>query len=121
MEFIQNHLTFISIVASIYAIFIILHFRQEKIVLKNPKTNKTETIHIQYSWSSVIFLFFVPLYRQDIDWFLVYFAVTFFTLGLGIFALAYSYNIIYIHRLMKLGYIAADRKSGELLFSKVLR
>jgi hypothetical protein len=120
MQFIQEYTQPLLIIFFIYVLFILLHFKQTKINLKHINTKQTKRVPIGYSWLSLIFLFFVPLFRKDWEWFFIYFLVTLFTLGLAIPIIAYLYNKIYIHSLIKNGYIATSKTDGELLFSKIL-
>jgi hypothetical protein len=121
MKFIENNLLVLSLIIVFYILCFILHYKQDKIELKNIYNQTIKKVPIGYSWLSLVFLFLVPLFRKDWEWFFTYFLVTIFTLGIAIPIIAYMYNKIYIYNLIKTGYIASNQKSGELLFSKILK
>lgn len=111
-------LSIIFIVLFINIIPIILHFRQEKVILKHQTLQKMKKVPFLYSWSSVVFGFFVPLLRGDFKWFFIYLIVGLFTYNIGSIILAFFYNKSYITSLIEKGYLPADERSKELLVSK---
>ena len=109
---------FLAILAIFFVIPIVLHYRQERIILEHGTLNTTKEVPFLFSWTSVIFGFWVPLLRGDFKWFFIYLIVGLLTYSLGVIVLAFFYNKIYINNLIEKGHKPANSKSKELLLSK---
>lgn len=101
-----------------YVVPMILHFRQERVLLHHELLGEYKKVPFLYSWTSAVFGFWVPLFRGDLKWFFIFLIVGIFTFNLGAVVLAFFYNKIYIKNLIEKGYIPADEKSKEFLLSK---
>lgn len=113
-----TELIIIFFILAIYAVPIILHYRQDRVVLKHKTLEGTKEVPFLYSWTSVVFGFWVPLLRGDWKWFFIYLIVGLPTYNLGAIVLAFFYNKSYIKSLIEKGYLPANEKSEELMLSK---
>lgn len=76
------------------------------LVMKNPENGLTKQAPVGFSWTSLFFGFFVPLFRGDAKWALVW-LVAFFVLPVLSFIIqAFVYNKLYIQELIEKGYRA---------------
>jgi len=113
----------IIILLGLIIVPIILHIKQERVILKHKESGVIKKVPFLYSWISLVFGFFVPLFRGDIKWFFIYFI--FFALslliplfGLANFILAFFINKQYIIKLIQNEYESTDERSKDLLISK---
>ena len=107
----------IILVLGIMIFPIIKHFSQEEVILKH-NTLGEKKVNFMYSWISVPFGLFVPLFRGDIKWSFIYLLSAIFTGGIANIILAFYLNESYINNLINQGYKAADEESYQLLKSK---
>jgi len=108
----------ILFVLIVYAIPIILHYKQKRVVLKHKTFNTLKEVPFLYSWTSAVFGFWTPLLRGDFKWFFIYLIVGVPTYNLGNIILSFFYNKNYINSLIEKGYEPLDEESRELLISK---
>ena len=108
----------IFVILAIYAVPIILHYRQKRVVFKHKMLQTIKEVPFLYSWTGVVFGFWTPLLRGDFKWFLIYLIVGVPTYNLGAVILSFFYNKNYISSLIEKGYEPIDEKSKELLISK---
>ena len=108
----------IFFILAIYAIAIILHYKQKRVVLKHETLQTVKEVPFLYSWAGAVFGFWTPLLRGDFKWFLIYLIVGIFTYGLGDIILSFFYNKSYISSLIEKGYKPIDEESKKLLISK---
>lgn len=73
------------------------------VVLKNRWTNEYKSIPMGYSWTSLFFGVFVPLWRADIVGFLLQLGLAFITCGASWLVVPFLYNGRYVNRLLKSG------------------
>lgn len=69
---------------------------------------------VGFSWTMLLFGPFVPLFRGDIKWTILYLLVVFVTLplyGIGWLILPFIYNKRYIINLLERGYKPADEEA----------
>ncbi|MFM7181626.1 MAG: hypothetical protein ACKO2G_09200 [Verrucomicrobiales bacterium] len=90
------------------------------IQLKHSVSGLVKEAKIGFSWTSLFFGFFVPLFRSDFVWAVIYFILTGITLGIFWLICPFIYNKIYIKKLLEKGYIPANKYSEDLLVSKNL-
>lgn len=112
---------FNTLVISMLLLPIIMHFLQRRIVLSNDETYMNKEIPYLYSWISLVFVFFVPLFRGDTRWFLMYLFSTLLTAGIANLILAYFYNRKYILNLLRNGYVPANEETEILLQLKNIK
>lgn len=74
-----------------------------KQIMKN-EIGQVKIVKEGFSWTTLFFGVFVPLYRGDWKWFLIMLIVNLFTYGLGSIVFAFIYNKIYIDDLLAKGY-----------------
>ena len=74
------------------------------ITLENKKTNQMKLAPVGYSWTNLIFGFFVPLLRGDWKWALIFFALGFITWGFARFITSFIYNKLYASDLLQDGF-----------------
>jgi len=113
-----TELILILFMVVIYAIPIILHYRQKRVLLQHKTLQKTKEVPFLYSWTSAVFGFWTPLLRGDLKWFLFYLIIGILTYPLGTIILSFFYNKSYIRSLIKKGYEPENEESRELLMSK---
>ena len=113
-----TELILILFILVIYAIPIMLHYRQKRVVLQHKTLQRTKEVPFLYSWTSALFGFWTPLLRADFKWFFIYLIIGIFTYPLGTIILSFFYNKSYIKSLIKKGYEPENEESKELLMSK---
>ena len=86
-----------------------------QINLKHFTTGAMKQTKLGFSWTMIFFGGFVPLFRGDVKWFFITWAVAVATFGLGWFGFPFLYNKLYIKDLIEKGYIPADETSSESL------
>lgn len=70
---------------------------------------------VGFSWTMLFFGMFVPLFRGDFKWTLLYLVISTFTMGLGVIILPFVYNKIYIRDLLDSGYAPSNASDREVL------
>lgn len=69
------------------------------------KANNHEVIApTGFSWTTLFFGFFVPLFRGDILWALLMVGAAFISAGISVIIFPFFYNKMYIDSLLKKGY-----------------
>ncbi|HMB01413.1 MAG TPA: HrgC protein [Spirochaetota bacterium] len=86
--------------------------------LKHSSTNHYKKVPTGFSWTTLFFGCFVPLFRGDVLWLLVSFLLSMFTGGLFWFVFPFIYNGIYIKNLLTKGFQPADDFSSNYLKTK---
>jgi hypothetical protein len=86
-----------------------------KIRMENVNTKEIRETVIGFSWTVLLFGVFVPLFRGDIKWFLIFLVIAFVTFGFGWLVVPFFYNKIYIRNLISKGFIPADDVSRNEL------
>lgn len=86
--------------------------------LKQNQTGAVKQVKLGFSWTTLFFGFFVPLFRGDVKWFLIMIIVPLVTVGIAWIIFPFIYNKIYIKDLIDKGYIPADDYSRSQLQSK---
>lgn len=109
------------LVVSMVLLPLIMHFLQRKIVLTSDESYQIKVVPYLYSWSGLIFGFFVPLLRGDMKWTFIYFLSFALTLNLANIILGFFYNRIYIENLLKNGYEPENEESEILLQLKKIK
>jgi hypothetical protein len=93
------------------------------ILFKNPNTGETHKAPVGYCWTVAFFLFFVPIFRRDWKWAILYFlliGIVIIIPPLSILALIVNilffgcYNKLYIQNLIKKGFYAVEVEHGVL-------
>lgn len=84
------------------------------IKLKNSSGFLTD-VKIGFSWTTLFFGYFVPLFRGDIKWFLVSILLSILTWGISWFIIPFFYNSVYIKSLLASGFVPADQMSRDVL------
>ncbi len=98
------------------------------ITLRNKDTGLIKECTTGFSWTTLIFGFFVPLIRGDFKWAAILIILSMLaggpTFGCGAvfvdFIIAFLYNKIYIRNLMERGFVPADEDSRNWCISKGL-
>ena len=75
-----------------------------KIELVSPD-GITKQVPLGFSWTTLLFGFFVPLYRGDMKWFVVSLVLSLVTNGLSWVIFPFFYNKLYYRDLMKQGFL----------------
>ncbi len=83
--------------------------------LKSPTTNEIVSRKIGFSWTTILFGYFVPLFRKDWKWFFIMLIAGIFTSGLSGFVFAFLYNKLHIHTLLSKGFQPANELSRQIL------
>lgn len=74
------------------------------ISLENKRSNQLKLAPVGYSWTNLIFGFFVPLLRGDWKWAIVFLLVGIVTWGFGSIITSFFYNKLYVSDLLKDGF-----------------
>ncbi len=75
-----------------------------ELILKNPGTEKLRTAPLGFSWTMLLFGFFVPFIRRDWKGGFVILVFDIITLGIASVFFAFFYNRWYARRLLHNGY-----------------
>ena len=74
-------------------------------VAVNMKKDKlTKKGFVGFSWTTLFFGFFVPLFRGDVSWAVIMLLASFFTAGISNIIFAFIYNKRYTESLLKEGF-----------------
>lgn len=87
------------------------------IKLKNSSGFLTEA-KIGFSWTTLFFGCFVPLFRGDIKWFFASILLALLTWGISWFIIPFFYNSVYVKGLLASGFTPADQTSRDLLIER---
>lgn len=85
------------------------------VYLKNTITWKIKECPTWFSWTSLIFWFWVPLFRWDFLWFFLHIILTFITFYIFPFIFPFFYNSIFIRNYLKNWYLPYDINSKDYL------
>ena len=91
-----------------------------RVNMVNPTTRQVKQRKLGFSWTTLFFGFWVPLFRGDWKWCLIMFVLGVVTLGLSGIVFAFIYNKIHLNELVADGYKAMDEFSYNALLSKGL-
>lgn len=72
---------------------------------------------VGFSWTTLFFGFFVPMFRGDWKWCLIMLLAQALTCGLAGIFFAFIYNKIYTRALLEDGYTAADERAQQVLLN----
>ena len=86
-----------------------------QITLKNKVTGLTKIAPVGFSWTTLLFGVFVPLFRGDIKWFIITVILAVITFGLGWLLIPFFYNNRYIVDLIEKGYEPTDELTKKVL------
>lgn len=89
-----------------------------RVHLINPNTGVMKEAKVGFSWTSFFFGGFVPLFRGDWLWLLVWIVLSPVTLGIFWILFAFLYNRIYINRLLENGYQPAGEFDYQGLINR---
>lgn len=90
-----------------------------KVYLKNS-TGVTKQVKLGFSWTMLFFGLFVPLFRGDLKWTILFLILSILTLGLAWLVLPFIYNKMYINGLLEDGWVPADDMSRNAMMTKGL-
>lgn len=87
-------------------------------VIKLEKESSVEKGFVGFSWTTLFFGFFVPLFRGDVKWFLIMLILSLLSMGFAQLILAFLYNRIYTREKLREGFYPADDFSKSMLLKK---
>jgi hypothetical protein len=86
----------------------------DKLNLKNPTTGEIKQAPVGFSWTTLFFGFFVPIFRSDWLMAVILLGLAFVTAGLSNIIFAFIYNKIHIKNLLyKEGFKVTGSVSGD--------
>jgi len=88
--------------------------------LKHSSSGLLKKIPEGFSWTSLFFGWFVPIFRGDFKWCILWLIITIFTAGIGQIVMAFTYNKSYLKRMLEKGYIPEDDETMIKLTEKGL-
>jgi hypothetical protein len=88
--------------------------------LKHAQSGLIKEVPAGFSWTTLFFGAFVPLFRGDLKWFFIFIVISIFTFGLAWFVIPFIYNKIYLKELLQKGFVPADEISENYLIQKGL-
>lgn len=74
-----------------------------------------KNIKVGFSWTTLFFGLFVPLFRGDWKWFLIILIADVLTMGIANIIFCFIYNKIYINELLEKGFMAEDERTRREL------
>ncbi len=87
-------------------------------IISLKKDNIIKKGLVGFSWTTLLFGFFVPIFRGDVKWFIVMLIVALCSLALSNIIFAFIYNKLYTTRLLESGYEPTDEYSRGVLRSR---
>lgn len=75
------------------------------ITLFHPATSNYRLVPTGFSWTTLFFGFLPALFRNDIKWAAIQFAVAILTSGLSVLAFPFFYNKLHLDDLLKDGWV----------------
>jgi len=91
-----------------------------KIYLRNA-AGLVKQVKLGFSWTTFFFGIFVPLFRGDLKWTILFLILLILTSGFAWIILPFFYNRMYIKSLLEKGWYPADSMSRNALISKGFR
>lgn len=88
--------------------------------LKHNQTGAVKQTKLGFSWTTLFFGLFVPLFRGDFKWFAFMIIFPIITFGIAWLIFPFIYNKMYIKDLIEKGYIPSDDYSKSQLQLKGL-
>lgn len=89
-----------------------------KIQLRNQNSNLVKKAKVGFSWTTLFFGVFVPLFRGDVLWCIASIGLSIVTFGLFWLIFPFIYNRIYIKNLLEKGYLPANDDTRNILLLK---
>ncbi len=86
---------------------------QRRILVRHPASGIVKNGYVGWSWSYLVFGWFVPVYRGEIAVGLFHFVLTCFTFGLFQIIMSFLYNKQYMTRLLTEGWVLADSEENN--------
>lgn len=74
------------------------------VTFENKKTNQIKEVPVGFSWTHLFFGFLVPLFRSDWKFGLIFFVLTWITVGMYVLVTSFFYNKLYAEDLIKEGF-----------------
>lgn len=84
------------------------------ITLKNQSGVKIQ-VSTGFSWTTLLFGCFVPLFRGDIKWFWIMLILALLTYGISNLIFPFFYNSVYLQSLLTQGYTGANKDAENWL------
>lgn len=88
-----------------------------KVNLKN-QNGMIKQCKVGFSWTTLFFGLFVPLFRGDWKWFLIFIIASCLTFCISNIVFCFIYNKIYINSLLEKGYAPASEADRAILVQK---
>jgi hypothetical protein len=83
--------------------------------LKNPATGEIKQAPVGFSWTTLFFGFFVPIFRSDWLMAVIFLCTAFVTAGMSNIVFAFMYNKIHVKNLLyKEGFKVTGSAKGDL-------
>lgn len=73
---------------------------------------------VGFSWTTLFFVGWVPIFRGDLKMFLIMILISMLTFGLGLLVFPFIYNRLYIKKLLEKGYAPATEEDRKILQDK---
>ena len=89
------------------------------ITLENKKTNQMKLAPVGYSWTNLFFGFFVPIFRGDWKWGIIFLAVGIVTAGFGCIITSFFYNKLYASDLLQDGFKVKNLNGADKELVKI--
>ena len=86
----------------------------------NPTTRQVKQRKLGFSWTTLFFGFFVPLFRSDWKWCIIQFLIGFVSFSFSNIVFAFIYNKIHMNDLIEHGFKPMDEFSSNALQSRGL-
>jgi hypothetical protein len=80
----------------------------KKVQLIHPLSGLIKSDYFGFSWTSLFFGWFVPVFRGELLIALLHFAITVVTFGIWQVIIAFLYNKQYMTRMLEKGYVLND-------------
>jgi hypothetical protein len=88
---------------------------QKRILIQHPSSGIIKNGYIGWSWTYLIFGWFVPVYRGEISIGIFHLVLTFFTFGFFQIIMSFLYNKQFMTRMLTQGWVLADSYENNTL------
>ncbi len=87
-------------------------------IISLKKGNLIKKGLVGFSWTTLLFGFFVPIFRGDVKWFIAMMVAALCTFWISSIIFAFIYNKLYTTKLLESGYEPTDEYSRGVLRSR---
>lgn len=77
-------------------------------LIQNERTKQYKKVKVGFSWTSLFFGIFVPIFRGDLKGFVFQVALALITFGISWLVVPFMYNKRYLNRMLEDGWVVVE-------------